>query len=113
MSHVAKALAEHRVRSIYDISEFDNWINVAQRKDINELLDKRGEENVFGLKLNPLGVIPGSKLRDICNFGVDYVFSNEEGVPIRVGLAMYENKENYVKMLDALDKLALETCIWV
>jgi len=113
MSHLAKAMQEHGTRSIYDISEFDQWINVAQRKDINELLDRRGEGNVFGLKLNPLEVIPGSKLRDVCNFGVDYVFSNEGGVAIRVGLAMYENKENYVKMLDALEKLALDTCMWV
>jgi len=113
MSHVAKAMIEHGTNSIFDISEHDQWINDAQREDINELLDKRGEKKVFGLKLNPLEVIPGSKLRNICNFGVDYVFSNEDGEPIRVGLAMYENKENYGKLLDALEKLALESCMWV
>jgi hypothetical protein len=112
MSKVIEAMKEHGIRSPYDLTEFDQWVNEAQRADINDLLKERGEEKVFGLKLNPLTWIPGAKLKDMCNFGVDYIFDEDDYHNVELAIYKYMEK-NYSRFLDELAFFALDCCLWV
>jgi len=106
-------LKEHGIRSPFDLTEFDQWSNDAQRQDINELVKKKGEDGVFGLKVNgKLEWISGSKLRNVCNFGVDYIFDEDDYHNVELAIHKFREKD-YKRFLSELSNFAIYTCLWV
>jgi len=112
VSNWLNALKEHGISNPWQLTEFDQWSNDAQRQDINELLDKMGEEGIVGLKLNENEWIPGARLRDVCNFGVDFVFAAAQRPKVEKLIRKLKEKK-YSKLLEKLSNIALENCMWV
>jgi len=113
MSHWFDALKEHGIRSPFDLTEFDQWSNDAQREDINALLKERGEDGVFGLKVNgKLEWIPGSKLRDVLNFGVDYIFAEDDYHDVELAVHKFKDTD-YNRFLSELSNFSIYDCLWV
>lgn len=110
MWEVDKWMREHRVTP-FDLTEFDQGINDASRKDINNLLST---DRVIGLKFWSWKILRGEQLRDVCNFDVDVILRAEDEGKVRDLIGKYENREISDKqVIDAIFDLAVYIPIWV
>jgi hypothetical protein len=109
-------MKERGIRNPWMLTEFDQWVNDATRKDIENTVEKEGGE-VFGLKVWTWEIIPAEQLKDICNFGVDLIFRNHDKEKVfrvideeaKKPFSMAATK----KLVDELFKLAVLSCTWV
>ena len=112
-----KQMKAHGKTDPWELTEFDQWVNDATRKDIENLLGENS--NVFGLKFWSWVRIPPEKLKGICNFGVDLIFREEDKEQVEELINDYQqNKHGWnVKKAKALTEklfdLAILDCTWV
>jgi len=109
-------MKEHDITNIWELTEFDQWVNDATRKDIENTVEKEGGD-VFGLKVWSWEMLPAEKLKGICNFGIDLVFRNKDRAKV-LKLIDEEAKKPFSmaatkKLVDELFKLAILSCMWV
>jgi len=101
-----------RGTSPFDLTEFDQWVNDATRKDIESLLKENN--NVFGLKMWTWEKIPAERLDGICNFGVNLIFKKEDEEKVDILIEEYkQGKKKEIDIVDDLFKLAVYDCLWV
>ena len=116
MSELAREMKERDITNIWELTEFDQWVNDATRKDIENTVEKEGGD-VFGLKVWSWEMLPAEKLKGICNFGIDLVFRNKDRAKV-LKLIDEEAKKPFSmaatkKLVDKLFKLAILSCMWV
>ena len=110
---IDKEMVKHRIVNPLDLTEFDSWVNEATRKDINSIVDKYGD-GVFGLEFWKWTILKGEKLRDVCNFGVDLIFKEEQLEEVKSLISKYENREiDNREIVDKLFDMALYIAVWV
>jgi len=110
----------HRIKNPFDLTEFDQWVNDATRKDIETIAAQHGW-NVFGLKMwREWTKIRGKDLQGALNFSVDYIFKNEDEKKVDSIIADYKwkLKNGWSIKLDSeivepISKLAIVCCWWV
>ena len=115
---IDKQMLRHRVTNPFELTEFDQWVNDATRKDINSLVE-RGE--VFGLKFWSWKIVEGEQLKDAKNFEIDLVFRKKDMDRVKQIIEDYESskKENGAtydlqrSVIDKLFDLAIYTAMWV
>jgi hypothetical protein len=115
-SELEKEMERHGVRNPWLLTEFDQWVNDAMRKDIGNIVEREGGE-VFGLKLWTWEILPAEKLKEVCNFGVDLIFRVKDKEKV-LKLIDEEAKKpfsmaNTRKTVDKLFDLAILSCTWV
>lgn len=118
MSELAKQMKAHGITNPWHLTEFDQWVNDATRKDIENLLAENS--NVFGLKFWSWDQIPLEKLHGIYNFGVDLIFKEEDKDKVQQLIEDYKRKTKVKwsivtakKIVDQLFELAILDCCWV
>jgi len=110
----------HGIKNPFDLTEFDQWVNDATRKDIETIAAQHGW-NVFGLKMwREWTKIRGKDLQGALNFSVDYIFKNEDEKKVDQIIVNYKwkVKKNWSQKLDSetvdkISKLAIHVCCWV
>lgn len=131
MSELAEQMKAHGITNPWDLTEFDQWVNDATRKDIETTAEKYNYE-VFGLELwGKWKKIRGRDLVGALNFSVDLIFKNEDEEKVDKLIAKYDEQtrkkwstEKYAtaiahisnatkKLVDQLFELALTSCTWV
>jgi len=106
------------IKNLWEFTEFDTWINDAERKDINSILSTKKE--VFGLKLWDMKILEADQLKNASNFGVDYLFLKKDKERVMKLVKEYQEKEKQewsMKLVsdfvNRLSKLSVHECIWV
>jgi len=112
----------HGVRNPWDLTEFDQWVNDATRKDIATVALQHNCE-VFGLHMwDPWTKIRGRALVDtlVLNFSVSLIFKNEDEPKVDQLISEYKKAIEKQwsmavdrKLVDKLHKIALMSCTWV
>jgi hypothetical protein len=110
----------HGISDPFDLTEFDQWVNDATRKDVGTIAAQHGWK-VFGLKMwREWEKIRGKDLQGALNFSIDYVFKNEDEAKIDALIQKYEKaaEESWSakldsKTVDKISKLAILCCWWV
>jgi len=115
-------MVAHGITNPWDLTEFDQWVNDATRKDIESTAEKRNYE-VFGLELwREWRKIRGRDLVDALNFSVDLIFKNEDEAKVDKLISEYEETQSMEtskrlvtskKLVDQLFQLAIMACTWV
>ncbi|MCW4008516.1 MAG: hypothetical protein NWF09_07520 [Candidatus Bathyarchaeota archaeon] len=99
--------------NIFELTEFDQWVNDATRACINKILDKYKNE-VFGIEFWSWHILCGEQLRDANNFSVDVIFKNCDFDKVKNAIINYEKKKiNNAKVIDTLFNDAVFVCTWV
>jgi len=110
---IDREMTRHRVVNPFELTEFDSWVNEATRKDINSIIDKYGD-GVFGLKFWKWTILKRKNLCDVCNFGVDLIFKEEQLEEVKSIISKYENREiDNREIVDKLFDMALYIAVWV
>lgn len=120
MSELAKQMKAHGITNPWDLTEFDQWVNDATRKDINTMAEQHNYE-VFGLHMwRDWEKIRGKALVDALNFSVDLIFKNEDEPKVDQLINEYKKAadENWAMAVDKkavadFFKLAIMSCTWV
>ena len=113
VSELAKRMIEHGVVSPFDLTEFDQWVNDATRKDIENVARKH-DFKVFGLKFWSWKKKRGRELIGARNFEVDLIFREEDEEKVDELIGKYEQgKIDSVSIVNKLFDLAIEACTWV
>jgi len=116
LSELAREMKERGITNPWDLTEFDQWVNDATRKDIENMVEKEGGE-VFGLKVWTWEIIPAEQLKDVCNFGVDLIFRSEDKEKVFKVIDEEAKKpfsmKTTRKLIDQLFRLAVQSCTWV
>jgi hypothetical protein len=112
MDNLTKEMIERGVRSPFDLSEFDQWVNDATRKDINEIANKR---EVFGLHVWDFTILERKELLGkIYNFGVDHIFDVKDRERVLSAIEQYKSgKIGAQEFLDLIFPIAVYSCMWV
>ena len=105
----------------WDLTEFDQWVNDATRKDIEKIVAAQQDWKVFGLEMwREWEKTRGRDLQGALNFSVDYIFKNEAEAKVDALIQQYKKaaEENRSTRLDSgivdkLSKLAIHVCWWV
>lgn len=107
-----KAMEERGINSPFQLTEFDQWVNDATRKDINAIVES--DNTVFGLKLWEWEFIEAEKLKDSKNFSVDFIFKAGDRERVEELRDKYESGEIETrKLLDELFDMCVYYAIWV
>lgn len=110
---IDKEMAKHGIVNPLDLTEFDGWVNDATRRDINSIIDKY-DGRVFGLKFWDWKILKGNDLRDVGNFEVDLVFTEEQMEEVKEIIDKYRNRKiNDMDIIDELLNRALYVAMWV
>ena len=110
---IVRQMKQRKVYNPLKLTEFDQWVNDATRKDINFLLDQYDGE-LFGLKIWEMEILEGEELRDCRNFSVSYIFLKKHRHAIETLINDYKaDKIPTLSFLDKLGKLAVYTAWWV
>lgn len=119
MSELARQMEARGISNPWSLTEFDQWVNEATRKDIETLAERHGFK-VFGLKMWTWEKIHGKDLVGALNFSVDLIFKNEDEAEVDRLIRGYmeQTKRNWnmkadKKLVDKLFTLALHSCTWV
>jgi len=113
VSELAKRMIEHGVVSPFDLTEFDQWVNDATRKDIENVARKH-DFKVFGLKFWSWKKKRGRELIGARNFEVDLIFRDEDEPKVDALIKKYKKREiNEMKVVNELFDLAVMDCLWV
>lgn len=111
-SEIIKEMKRLGIRHPLEATEHDQSLNDATRRDINRLLEEHGGQ-IAGLKLWKFDVKRGSELKEICNFGVDYVFKAEDMTKVEQLVAAYRRDGRVDKFMGGIGELAIYSCLWV
>lgn len=112
-------------KTVEELTESDQWVNDATRKDICAVAEKHGYE-VFALKMWGWTKIRGRELTTVppvYNFSVDYLFKNSDEAEVDEITAEYDAyakgrvwsrkmRKLAWKTINRLNMLALMNCIW-
>lgn len=118
-SAFVREMKRRGIKNPFELTEFDQWVNDATREDINILAEKH---LIFGLKLWDFVIIDRNDLKDICNFGVSFIFRSKDRSKILNIIKSYKNHKkrfsgfNMMKTQQAVEnliKLAIYSCVWV
>jgi len=120
LCELVKQMKAHGITNPWDLTEFDQWVNDATRKDI-ETVAKQHNYQVFGLKLwREWEKTRGKALVGCLNFSVDLIFKNEDEPKIDELINSYQKQVEAEwstkvdkKIVDDLFSLALMSCTWV
>jgi hypothetical protein len=120
VSELAKEMIAHGIRDPWGLTEFDQWVNDATRKDITTIAGQHNYE-VFGLHMwGNWEKIRGKDLVGTLNFSVDSIFKNEDEPKVDQIISEYKKAAEKAwsmqvdrKAVDGLFKLALMSCTWV
>jgi len=117
LSELAKQMKEHGISNPWNLTEFDQWVNDATRKDINDAVE-RNNGQVFGLKIWSWKEIEAENLKDICNFDVDLIFKNKHRTKVRKWIEAYKKRKAWSikadkQLVDKLFDRAILYCTWV
>jgi len=119
MDEFLKEMQRLGIKDIFEITEFDQSLNDATRREINKLL-KRYDDKLFGLKLWDFKIINAEELRNIHNFGVNYIFKLEDEDEVKNIIEEYKKKvkdiysaEADMELLNKLEEIAIYSCFWV
>lgn len=98
------------------LTEFDQWVNDATRKDIENTVAKE-DEQVFGLKIWTWEMMPSEQLKGVCNFSVDLIFRNKDKDKV-LRIIDEEAKKPFSMtatkaLVEKLFELAILSCTWV
>jgi hypothetical protein len=112
MDNLTKAMIDRKVRSPFDLTEFDQWVNDATRKDINEIAKN---QEVFGLHVWDFKILERKELLGkIYNFGVDHIFENKDRERVLSAIEQYKSKKiSAQEFLDLIFPIAVYSCMWV
>lgn len=110
----------HGITNPWQLTEFDQWVNDATRKDI-ETIAAQHDWKVFGLKMwREWTKIRGKDLEEALNFSVDYIIKNEDEAKVDALIQEYKKaaEKRWSTKLDheavgKISKLAIITCWWV
>lgn len=109
----------HGITNPWDLTEFDQWVNDATRKDIETTAEQHNYE-VFGLEMWQWKKIRGRDLVGALNFSISLIFKNEDEPKVDQIINKYkeESEKNWsmkldMKTVDDLHALALMSCTWV
>ncbi len=120
-------MKDHGITDPWNLTEFDQWVNDATRVDI-ETVAKQNNFEVFGLHMwKPWTKIRSKDLTTIpptYNFSVDLIFKNSDEPKVDEIIKNYEEKaagkewdkelrKLTWKTVNALQGLAVESCLWV
>jgi len=115
-------MKEHGISNPWNLTEFDQWVNDATRKDINDAVE-RNNGQVFGLKIWTWNEIEAEHLKEVCNFDVDLIFRNEQRTQVRELIEAYKKRtptqgsawsmKADKQLVDQLFDLAILSCTWV
>jgi hypothetical protein len=123
-SELGRQMKEHGITDPFDLTEFDQWVNDATRKDIRTVAEKHNYE-VFGIHFwGTWTKTRGKDLLDANNFSVDLLFKNADEAQVDEIIQRYEKKavghewDKFLRRLtyktvEDLHKLALAACWWV
>jgi len=107
---IDRKMAEHGV-SVLDLTEFDQWVNEATRKDINRIIS---ESDVFGLKFWTWDILERHELKNAGNFDVDVILRKEDKEKVLELIGQYKNRKITAKeIVDAIFDMAIYVCTWV
>ena len=110
-SELTKELLKRGLSPI-ELTEFDQWVNDATRKDINKIVNKN--KNVFGLQFWTWRVLEGEELIDAKNFSVDVILKEEDRGKVDELINQYESKEiDSVEIVNRIFDMAVYVAIWV
>jgi len=113
VSELAKEMLERGVTNPLDLTEFDQWVNDATRRDI-ENIARKYNFRVFGLKFWSWRKKRDRELLDTKNFEVDLVFRDEDEPKVDALIEKYERREiDEMKVIEELFDLAVMDCMWV
>jgi len=110
----------HGITNPWGLTEFDQWVNDATRKDIETVAEQHNYQ-VFGLKLwREWEKTRGKALVGCLNFSVDLIFENEDEAKVDELINSYQkhvegewSTKVDKKIVDDLFALALMSCTWV
>jgi len=110
-------MKEHGISNPWNLTEYDQWVNDATRKDIKDIVE-RNNGQVFGLKIWSWKEIEAEHLKEVCNFDVDLIFKNEQRTQVRELIAAYKKRTTWSmkadkQLVDQLFDLAILSCTWV
>jgi hypothetical protein len=125
MDEFLKEMQRLGIKDVFEITEFDQSLNDATRREINKLL-KRYNNKLFGLKLWDFKIINATELKNIHNFGVNYIFKLEDEEKVKNIIEEYKKKEKELEeqgipfsaketweLLNKLEEIAIYSCFWV
>jgi hypothetical protein len=115
---LAKEMEARHITDPWELTEYDQWVNDAPRKDIEDIVKQN--PNVFGMKIWNWTKIRGQALVGAFNFSVDYIFKDTDEPKVDKIIKQYNkdshgqwNREATLKAIDALGHLSLLRCTWV
>ena len=116
MSELAREMQARGITNPWMLTEFDQWVNDATRRDIENTVAKE-DEQVFGLKIWTWEISPSEKLKGVCNFGVDLISRNQDKDKV-FKIIDEEAKKPFSmaatkKLVDELFEIAILSCTWV
>ncbi|HEW93659.1 MAG TPA: hypothetical protein ENF47_03025 [Thermoprotei archaeon] len=109
--HIDREIRERRV-SIWEIDEFDKWVNDATIKDIRDIVKKY---NVFGLRIWEYKIINRDELPKYAHpFGVDLIFLEKNKDEVLKIIEMHKRGEiDDMTYLSKLYTISFYSCTWV
>jgi hypothetical protein len=91
-----------------DLTEYDQWVNDATRKELEQF-----DENYFGLEFWTWKIYP-APFKNVKNFQFDIVLRNKDLRRVLEIIDDYENKRiDVCECVKLIFKLAVYVCFWV
>jgi len=111
MDEITKEMIKRRANP-FDLTEFDQWVNEATRKDIKRIVRER--KDVFGLKFWDWKILEGEELENAGNFSVDVILDKKDKRKVLELIEKYEKGEiTDREIVDRIFDLAIYDCLWV
>ena len=118
-SMLFEEIKEHRINSLFDLQETDQWVNDATRKEINWILDNYNDGRIFGVN-DLYSIVEKENLRDARNFSVKLLFKEEKRNQVKTIIDDYTTERTNKEFIDFLPKffkslidLSCYCCVWV
>ena len=122
VSEVSKEMAKRGIRSPFDLTEMDQWVNDASRRDIRRMYIEQ-DGLVFGLETWTRKKVRGVQLLNLKNFEVDALFKLEDEEKVdelhrnydsgQMNQRTPQDRSAASKLVNSLHKLALDVATWV
>ena len=111
MWEIDREMDRRGVKSPLDLTEFDNWVNEATRRDIRKIASER---EVFGLKVWEYRIISREELMSAGPFEVDLIFLEEDREKVLALIEKHKRKEiDDCEFVKRLFDMAYYDCLWV
>jgi hypothetical protein len=108
-----KEMIKRGIKNYFELTEFDTWVNEIEREVINKLL-KEYENKLFGLVLWEFKFLESFELKNVLNFGVNYIFKLKDKEKVLNLIKEYQDKKiKDIDFLNQLSDLAVYIPLWV